>query len=66
MAKDPIPMYRSRLLEAGVSDDELSAIEREAQAEVDAATEEAKAGAMPGEELLMRDVWADGGGAWRN
>jgi TPP-dependent pyruvate/acetoin dehydrogenase alpha subunit len=66
MAKDPIPMYRSRLRDAGVSDEELSAIEREVQAEVDAATEEAKAGPIPGEESLMRNVWADGGGAWRN
>jgi len=66
MAKDPLPMYRSRLLAAGVSDEELSAIDREVQAEVDLATEEAKAGPIPGEELLMSDVWADGGGAWRN
>jgi pyruvate dehydrogenase E1 component alpha subunit len=33
---------------------------------VDAASEEAKAGDIPGEELLLRDVWADGGSQWRN
>jgi TPP-dependent pyruvate/acetoin dehydrogenase alpha subunit len=66
LAKDPIPMYRQRLLEAGVADDRLSAIESDVQAEVDAATEEAKQGAVPGEELLLKDVWANGGAAWRN
>jgi pyruvate dehydrogenase E1 component alpha subunit len=66
MAKDPIPRYRLRLLELGVSEDELIAIENDVIAEVDRATEEAKAGGIPGEDLLMRDVWADGSGSWRN
>jgi pyruvate dehydrogenase E1 component alpha subunit len=66
LAKDPIPRYRTRLLEAGVSEDELRAIEVEVDAEVDRATEEAKLGGVPGEDLLLKDVWADGGGAWRN
>jgi pyruvate dehydrogenase E1 component alpha subunit len=66
LAKDPIPRYRTRLLEAGVSEDELRTIEAEVDAEVDRATEEAKLGGVPGEDLLLKDVWADGGGAWRN
>jgi len=66
MAKDPLPMYRDRLREAGVPDAQLRAIENEVQAEVDAATEEAKLGAFPGEELLLKDVWANGGAQWRN
>jgi acetoin:2,6-dichlorophenolindophenol oxidoreductase subunit alpha len=66
LAKDPIPRYRQRLLELGASDGELTAIENEVVAEVERATEEAKAGAIPGEDLLMKDVWADGGGSWRN
>ena len=66
MTKDPIPLYRTRLLEAGVGEDELVAIEDEVNAEVDLATEEARAGAVPGEDLLLNDVWADGGAAWRN
>jgi pyruvate dehydrogenase E1 component alpha subunit len=49
-----------------VSEDELRAIEAEVDAEVDRATEEAKLGGVPGEDLLLKDVWADGGGAWRN
>ncbi len=66
LAKDPIPRYRQRLLDLGASDEELIAIENEVVAEVEQATEEAKAGAIPGEDLLMKDVWADGGGSWRN
>jgi pyruvate dehydrogenase E1 component alpha subunit len=66
MAKDPIPRYRLRLLELGVSEEALAAVESEVVAEVEQATEEAKAGGVPGEDLLMKDVWADGGGSWRN
>jgi pyruvate dehydrogenase E1 component alpha subunit len=66
MAKDPIPLYRARLLEFGASEDQLRDIEQEVEAEVELATEEAKAGGVPGEELLMKDVWADGGSSWRN
>jgi len=66
LLKDPIPMYRSRLLSEGVSEDDLLLIESEVSAEVEAATEEAKSGAVPGEDLLLKDVWADGGASWRN
>ncbi|HVB52283.1 MAG TPA: thiamine pyrophosphate-dependent dehydrogenase E1 component subunit alpha [Acidimicrobiales bacterium] len=66
LAKDPIPRYRTRLLEAGVSEDELRSIETDVDAEVDVATEEAKLGGVPGEDLLLKDVWADGGATWRN
>ena len=66
LAKDPLPRYRARLLEAGASEEQLAAIEAEVAAQVDLATEEAKAGATPGEDLLMKDVWADGGSSWRN
>jgi pyruvate dehydrogenase E1 component alpha subunit len=66
LTKDPIPRYRNRLLEAGVSEEELLAIENEVNAEVDLATDEAKAGGVPGEDLLLKDVWADGGASWRN
>jgi len=66
LAKDPIPRYRSRLLDEGASEEQLSEIEAEVAAQVERATEEAKAGAVPGEDLLMKDVWADGGSSWRN
>jgi len=64
--KDPIILYHQRLLAQGVSEAELVAIETEVAAMVDLATEEAKAGDIPGEELLLADVWANGGSQWRN
>jgi pyruvate dehydrogenase E1 component alpha subunit len=66
LGRDPIPLYRKRLLDAGVNADDLDAIERAATKDVDAATEQAKAGAAPGAEKLFKDVWADGGSSWRN
>jgi pyruvate dehydrogenase E1 component alpha subunit len=64
--RDPIPMYHQRLLRIGVDEAELSRIQQSVAQRVDDATEFAKAGAHPGEEHLMTDVWADGGSAWRN
>ncbi|MBW4030137.1 MAG: thiamine pyrophosphate-dependent dehydrogenase E1 component subunit alpha [Acidobacteria bacterium] len=66
LAKDPIPMYHARLLGEGATEAQLVEIELSVAAEVDRATEEAKAGPTPGADLLMKDVWADGGSAWRN
>jgi TPP-dependent pyruvate/acetoin dehydrogenase alpha subunit len=66
LAKDPISTYRDRLLGDGASEDQLEIIEAEVTADVDRATEEAKAGATPGEDSLMKDLWADGGSSWRN
>jgi TPP-dependent pyruvate/acetoin dehydrogenase alpha subunit len=66
LARDPLPMYRARLLEAGLAEEELDRIEADAARAVDEATEFAKAGAQPGEHLLLKDVWADGGATWRN
>ena len=66
LAKDPIPMYHARLLAEGATEAQLVEIELAVAAQVDQATEEAKAGPIPGADLLMKDVWADGGSAWRN
>ena len=63
---DPVVLYRARLASNGVSADELDAIDREALAEVDAATEEALASPPPGSDRLLTNLWADGGSAWRN
>jgi acetoin:2,6-dichlorophenolindophenol oxidoreductase subunit alpha len=66
LARDPIPMYRKRLLDLGVDASALDEIDDRTKAAVDLATDEAKAGAPPGADLLMRDVWTDGGSSWRN
>ncbi len=66
LARDPVPMYRQRLLDEGVDEADLTAIEEQAQADVDAATEAAREGPMPEEASAFTDVWADGGSSWRN
>ncbi len=66
LKKDPVPRYRERLAEFGIAKRTVDSIEEAVLAEVDAATETAKASPAPGLELIDRDVWADGGTAWRN
>ena len=66
LAKDPIPMYHARLLAEGATEAQLAEIDREVAAMVDLATQEAKDGAIPSADLAFKDVWADGGSAWRN
>jgi TPP-dependent pyruvate/acetoin dehydrogenase alpha subunit len=66
LARDPIPRYRERLLSLGVDAEELDALEAEANAEVERATDEARAAPLPDPADLETQVWADGGSAWRN
>jgi TPP-dependent pyruvate/acetoin dehydrogenase alpha subunit len=66
LARDPLPMYHQRLLRLGVPEGRLSEIIHRVADRVEAATEFAKNGPFPGPEVLLTDVWADGGSAWRN
>ncbi|GEM_PF-200296 len=66
MARDPLVSYRERLLAAGTDAAELDGIDAEVAAEVDRATEEAKASPPSDAGLILQDVWADGGSTWRN
>lgn len=66
LKKDPVPRYRERLAEFGISKSVIDAMEDEVLARVDAATETAKASPPPSLDLIEKDVWADGGVAWRN
>ena len=66
LQRDPIDIYRERLLALGVPPETLEEIEAKAQAEVDAAVEASKAAPPPDPAVLMTDVWADGGSSWRN
>lgn len=66
LAKDPIPMYRERLLTMGIPSAEIESIEQDANAMIDAAVEEAKSAPPPDLSMADKDVWADGGSAWRN
>jgi len=66
LKRDPIPLYRARLIEFDVSDETIVAIEADVMREVDEATANCKAAPMPSAEILTTDVYADGGWAWRN
>jgi len=66
MARDPLTLYRQRLLDLGIAEAELATIERAALAAVDAATKAAKAAPEPGPEALETDLWSDGSARWRN
>ncbi len=64
--RDPIRIYRERLLQSGISESTLLEIEDVVRQRVDEATAICKAAPPPPAELLTADVYADGGWAWRN
>ncbi len=64
--RDPIKIYKERLKQFGISDDQIAKIDAEVKQEVDEATEKCKASPTPPLEILTTDVYADGGFAWRN
>jgi acetoin:2,6-dichlorophenolindophenol oxidoreductase subunit alpha len=64
--RDPVRIYRERMLAAGIGEDAVAAIERDVKQRVDAATEACKASPPPPLDILETDVYADGGSAWRN
>jgi TPP-dependent pyruvate/acetoin dehydrogenase alpha subunit len=66
LRRDPVTLYRTRLLEAGIPEAALREIESTTQGAVDAATEAAKASPPAPVEVALQDVWSDGGSAWRN
>ena len=66
LLRDPLKLYRAKLLQLGLPEATLAQIEQETQAAVDRATQEAKASPVPAVEVAFKDVWADGGIAWRN
>jgi pyruvate dehydrogenase E1 component alpha subunit len=66
IAKDPIPFYRKRMLDFGISEEAIKTIEDDVAKAVNAATEESKNAPPPSEDVILKDVWADGGWAWRN
>lgn len=66
LERDPIKLYRARLLEFGIGKDAVAAIEAESKRKLDAATEACKASPPAPHDTLTTDVYADGGWAWRN
>ena len=66
LSRDPIPMYRERLLAAGADEETLRGIDRDVKESVDRATDEARGAPFPELESLETELWADGGSSWRN
>jgi acetoin:2,6-dichlorophenolindophenol oxidoreductase subunit alpha len=66
MLRDPLVLYRERLLELGFNEPTLKDLEAEAMGKVDRATTTAKASSLPSIDDIAKNVWADGGAAWRN
>jgi pyruvate dehydrogenase E1 component alpha subunit len=66
LERDPIALYRKRLLEIGFDETLLRSIENAVQHAVDEATEAAKASPPSPLDVIETDVWADGGSSWRN
>lgn len=64
--RDPVKLYRARLLELGFNPEALEGIEKDVKRQVDEATEKCKAALPPPADILLTDVYADGGSAWRN
>jgi TPP-dependent pyruvate/acetoin dehydrogenase alpha subunit len=64
--RDPIKIYRERLLQFGVPENVIAKIDAEVRKVVDDATEACKAAPPPSLDILTTDVYADGGWAWRN
>jgi TPP-dependent pyruvate/acetoin dehydrogenase alpha subunit len=64
--RDPVRIYRERLLQSGISESTLLEIEDVVRQKVEEATAICKAAPPPPAELLTTDVYADGGWAWRN
>lgn len=66
MKRDPLILYRNRLIELGSPEDEVTGIEKEVQFAVDEATERVKMSPPPPLTVADKDLWADGGTSWRN
>jgi len=66
LLRDPLIMYRERLLKEGFNEPTLKDMESTAMGKVDAATTTAKASLLPSLDDIEKNVWADGGSAWRN
>jgi pyruvate dehydrogenase E1 component alpha subunit len=66
LERDPLKIYRERLLHEGFMEPTLKDLEVEAMRKVDEATAAAKASPTPSLDGIEKNVWADGGAAWRN
>jgi pyruvate dehydrogenase E1 component alpha subunit len=66
LERDPITTYRARLIEAGIDEAALDAIDAETTERVDRAEETARNSSPPPLEIAETDLWSDGSSSWRN
>ncbi len=66
LMRDPVKIYRERLIQFGIDEGVIAQIDAETRRKVDDATEKCKAAPMPPHDILTTNVYADGGWAWRN
>ena len=66
LLRDPVVTYRERLLTLGINEPTLKDMEAAAMGKVDRATGIAKVSPVPSVDDIEKNVWADGGSAWRN
>jgi TPP-dependent pyruvate/acetoin dehydrogenase alpha subunit len=66
LERDPIARSRDRLQSAGVEASVLEAIDGDARAEIEVALQEALELPEPDPSSIERELWADGGSAWRS
>ena len=64
--RDPLDVYRKRLLKLGIDAKSIEKIDAETEAKIDEATEIAKNSNPPPLDIADTDVWADGSSTWRN
>jgi pyruvate dehydrogenase E1 component alpha subunit len=64
--RDPLKIYRARMLENGIDESDIKAIEDQQSERVDRAEETAKSSGSPPLEIADTNVWADGSSTWRN
>jgi pyruvate dehydrogenase E1 component alpha subunit len=65
LSRDPLDLARARLAGLGVPDEAVAAADQRAAQTVAAAVAAARAAPGPDPGEALRDVWADGGSAWR-
>ena len=66
LKRDPIPMYRQRLIDFGIAEEVIDTMQADIDNAVDQATDVAKASSAPSLDVIETDLWADGSSSWRN
>ena len=64
--KDPINIYRQRLIDFGINEKIISSMENDIKEKIEQATEACKKSSIPSLNLIHKDLWANGGSEWHN